>query len=322
MPVYLAAAQNASPSCGSPGCWCKNRTVSYPSDLTDGQWAVLEPRAREAMKELTIAVGRPMVHDLRAMCDAVGYVVKNGVEWRALPVDFPPWEAVYAFYERWNKRALAPDLVRRLRELLRVRQGRRPEPTACIVDSQMVKAHDTVSKATSGYHGGKKVTGRGRHLAVDAEGWLLALVVTAASVADRAGAKLLVIRLLDSFTTLKIMWADSGCDGAPLALWVKSAAAITLEVVKRTDPHRFQLVRRRWVVERTFGWLMRYRRLVRDYERRPEHHEAMVYWATVFIMTRRLARYEAGLPPEPRWGGDRKPTMPEPAAITPLSTGS
>jgi transposase len=121
-------------------------------------------------------------------------------------------------------------------------------------------------------------------------------VVTAASVSDKAAAKLLVIKLFNLFDTLKIMWADSGYDGKPLAAWVKTAAAITVEVVRRTSPHSFQVGRRRWVVERTFGWLMRWRRLTRDYERRTEHHEAMVYWATVFIMTRRLTRYETGVP--------------------------
>ena len=279
----------------------------YPSDLSDEQWAVLELRAREVMRELTVAVGRPMVHDLRAMCDAVAYVVRNGVEWRALPVDFPPWEAVYAFWERWNGRGLPLELIRRLRELLRQHQGRAAQPSACIVDSQIVRAHDTVPRKTSGYHGGKKITGRGRHLAVDAEGWLLALVVTAASVSDKAAAKLLLIKLFDAFSTLKIMWADSGYDGAPLARYARAVAAITVEVVKRTSPHSFQVVRRRWVVERTFGWLMRWRRLVRDYERRTENHEAMVYWAAVFIMTRRLARYENQQPPIQRWGGNREP---------------
>ena len=253
-----------------------------------------------------------MVHDLRAMCDAVGYMVRNGVEWRALPADFPPWDAVYAFYERWNKRGTARRAGTAAAGTAARPPGPQPEPTACIVDSQIVKCADTVPRASSGYHGGKKITGRGRHLAVDCEGWLLALVVTAASVSDKAGAKLLVIRLFDAFSTLQIMWADSGYDGAPLARWVKTVAAITLEVVTRTSPHSFQVVRRRWVVERTFGWLMRYRRLVRDYERRAENHEAMVYWATVFIMTKRLARYEAGTPPEPRWGGNRQ--APEPAA--------
>jgi transposase len=322
MPVYPAAARNASMSCASPGCWCRDRVPRYPSDLTDEQWAVLEPRAREVMRELTVAVGRPMTHDLRAMCDAVGYVVKNGIEWRALPVDFPPWEAVYAFWERWNGRGLPQELIRRLRELLRAHQGRNAQPSACIVDSQIIKAHDTVPRKTSGYHGGKKITGRGRHLAVDCEGWLLALVVTAASASDKAGAKLLLIRLFDAFSTLKIMWADSGYDGAPLSRYAQAAAAITVEVVKRTAPHSFQVLRRRWVVERTFGWLMRYRRLARDYERRTENHEAMVYWATVLIMTKRLARYETGQPPEPRWGGDRRPPEPAQATCGPLSTGS
>jgi transposase len=313
MPVYLAAARSAT-GCASPGCWCRDRARCYPSDLTDAQWAVLEPRAREVMAELMAAAGRPMVHDLRAVCDAVAYVVRNGIEWRALPVDFPPWEAVYAFYQRWNARGLPQALAGRLREALRPCQGRAARPTACIVDSQIVKAADTVPRASRGYHGGKKITGRGRHVAVDTEGWLLALVVTAASVSDRAGAKLLVIRLLGAFDTLKIMWADSGYDGTPLAACIKAIAAITLEVVKRTDAHSFQVVRRRWVVERTFGWLMRYRRLARDYERRTDHHEAMIYWATVLIMTKRLTRYETGQPPIQRWGNNRKPPPPPASA--------
>jgi transposase len=312
MPVYPAAAWNVT--CAVPGCCCRDRVPCYPSDLTDEQWKILEPRAREVMKELTVAAGRPMVHDLRAMCDAIGYVVRNGIEWRALPADFPPWGAVYAFYQRWNARGLPLALVHRLRDGLRVRQGRAPGPSACIVDSQIVKCADTVPKAARGYHGGKKITGRGRHLAVDTEGWLLALVVTAASVSDKAGLKLLAIRLFDAFTTLRIMWADSGYDGNPIAAFVKTAAAITLEVVRRTSPHSFQVVRRRWVVERTFGWLMRWRRLVRDYERRTDHHEAMIYWATVFIMTRRLARYQTGKPPARRWGGERKPPDHQPQA--------
>ena len=135
-------------------------------------------------------------------------------------------------------------------------------------------------------------------------------MVTAASLSHKAGAKLLIIRLFDAFSTLKFMWADSGYDGAPLARYAKVAAAITVEVVRRTAPHSFQVLRRRWVIERTFGWLMRYRRLVRDYERRTDHAEAMIYWATVIIMTRRLTRYETGQAPQPRWGGNRQPATP------------
>ena len=148
-------------------------------------------------------------------------------------------------------------------------------------------------------------------MAVDAEGWLLALVVTAASVSDKAGAKLLLIRLFDAFTTLQILWAHSGYNGKPFAARAKTVAAITVEVVARTSPHSFKIVRRRWVVERTFGWLMRYRRLVRDYERRTAHHEAMIWRATVLIMTRRLARYETGQQPIRRWGGDRQLSGPQ-----------
>jgi transposase len=277
----------------------------YPSDLSDEQWEVLEPQARAVMAELARAAGRPMVHDLRAMCDAVGYVVRNGIEWRAMPADFPPWDSVYAFYQRWNQRGLPQGLAARLRDRLRAHQGRGPEPTGCIIDSQIVKCADTVPAGTSGYHGGKKIKGRGRHLIVDTEGWPLALAVTAASVSDKAGAKLVTARLLLLLVTLKIMWADAGYNGKPLREWMTATAGITLEIVARTSPHAFQVVKRRWVVERTFGWLMRYRRLARDYERRPDHHEAMVWWATVFIMTRRLTRYETGQSQPPRWGGER-----------------
>lgn len=315
MPVYLASLQNAT--CRSEGCLCHDRVRSYPSDLADAEWAVLEPQAREVMRELARAQGRPMDHDLRAMCDAVAYVVRNGIEWRAMPVDFPPWDSVYAFYQRWSCRGLPQALVTRLRERLREIRGRNREPSACVIDSQMVKCADTVGKATSGYHGGKKVTGRGRHIVVDTDGLLLAVAVLAASVSDKAGAKVLLLRLFDAFSTLRLMWADTGYNGKPLERYAR-LVGITVEVVARTSPHSFQVLRRRWVVERTFGWLMRYRRLARDYERRPEHHEAMVWWATVFIMTKRLARYENGHPDPPRWGGER----PRPAQQAALSAGS
>ncbi len=317
MPVYPATAPIAT-CCPSAGCWCHDRVPRYPSDLTDDQWRVLEPQARAVMGELVQAQGRPMGHDLRAMCDAVAYVARNGIEWRAMPVDFPPWASAYAFYERWTKRGLPQQLTARLRGKLRTHQGRKEEPTACIIDSQIVKCADTVPAATSGYHGGKKIKGRGRHLIVDTEGWPLALAVTAACASDKAGARLVVSRLIALVTTLQLMWADACYDGKPLRDWMNTTAGITLEVVKRTSPHTFQVVKRRWVVERTFGWLMRYRRLARDYERTIAHHEAMVYWATVFIMTKRLTRYETGQLQPARWGGERS----RPVQQAALSTGS
>ena len=297
-----------------PGCLCRDRVRRYPSDLSDVEWAVLRPQAEQVMAEIRRATGRPLVHDLRAMVDAIGYVVRNGIEWRALPVDFPPWEAVYAFFQRWSQRGLPQRLTDRLRGRLRVALGRDEQPSAAIVDSESVKGADTVGSDSRGFDSGKKINGRKRHIAVDVEGFLLAVVVTAASVGDRMGAKLLVIALLNTCTRLKLIWADSGYDGNPLAQWVRAVANIAVEVIKRTELHVFKVVPRRWVVERTFGWLMRYRRLCRDYERRPEHHEAMVYWATVMVMTRRLARIEnPKLPqPRPRWGQPR-PAPPRPA---------
>jgi transposase len=308
MSVYRADVVGAS-TC--PGCWCRDRVPRYPSDLTDAQWGVLRPEAEQVMADLRRTTGRPMVHDLRAMVDAIGYVVRNGIEWRALPVDFPPWKAVYAFFQRWTERGLPQCLVGRLRDRLRAGLSRDPQPSAAVVDSQSVKASDMVGVRTRGFDSGKKINGRKRHVAVDVEGFVLAVVVTAANVGDRMGAKLLVIALLDACARLKVIWGDSGYDGRPLAGWVRSVAGVTLQVIKRTEAHAFKVVPRRWVVERTFGWLLRYRRLVRDYERRPEHHAAMVYWAAVFIMTKRLARQRGATEPvRQRWGQQR----PAPAA--------
>lgn len=125
------------------------------------------------------------------------------------------------------------------------------------------------------------------------------------SGSDKPGAKILLIRLFNAFSTLRIMWAGTGYNGRPLARYAQAVAAVTVEVVARTSPHSFQVLRRRWVVERTFGWLMRYRRLARDYERTTANSEAMIYWATVIIMTRRLARYDKRPAPIQRWGGER-----------------
>lgn len=159
MPVYPASARNAR--CAASGCGCHDRVRAYPSGTTGAQWQVLEPEARAVMAALVKAEGRPMEHDLRAMCDAVFYVVKNGVEWRALPVDFPPHAAVWKFFGRWSERGLPQELTHRLRRRLRGHQGRGPEPTAVIVDSQIVKAADTVGKGSRGFHGGKKINGAG-----------------------------------------------------------------------------------------------------------------------------------------------------------------
>jgi transposase len=279
--------------------------------MTKARWALVRPEAQAVMAELRRSLaGRPIEHDLRAVLDAIGYVTRYGIEWRALPVDFPPWEAVYAFFERWHARGLPPGLVDRLRGRLRVAWGRADLPTAGSIDSQSVKAADTVGAASRGFDGRKKINGRKRHLAVDTLGLLLTVVVTAASVQDRDGAYRLLALLRERFSTITLVWADGGYAGRLLS-WAHTVLALTLTIVKRTDETTgFVVLPRRWVVERTFGWLLRYRRLVRDYERRPEHHEAMVLWATVTIMTRQLDRASSNAPPHPRWGQPRTTAPP------------
>ena len=307
MSVYRVEAAKAS--CRVPGCACHERVPRYPSDVTDAEWELLRPEAEAVMAELRrSAAGRPMEHDLRTVLDAIGYVTRYGIEWRALPVDFPSWEAVYAFFVRWNERGLPQGLVDRLRGRLRTARGRAELPTAGSIDSQSVKAADTVGAASRGFDGGKKINGRKRHVVVDSLGLLLAVVVTAASVQDRDGACRLLGLLRERFSTISLVWADGGYAGR-LVSWAYQVLALTVTIVKRSDDTTgFVVLPRRWVVERTFGWLMRYRRLARDYERTIAHHEAMIWWATVFIMTRRLARCQAGQPPEPRWGTQRQPT--------------
>jgi transposase len=280
--------------------------------MSDAEWEVLRPQAEQVMAQIRLAAGRPMDHCPRSMVDAVRYVVRNGIEWRALPVDFPPWAAVYAFYERWNARQLPQRLCHGLRERLRERGGRGRQPTAAIVDSQTIKSAEWADSFVVGYDAGKKTKGIKRHLAVDVEGLILAVVVSAADIGDRHGLKLLLITLLDTFSRLKVIWADAGYDGNPIQAWVKAIAGITLEIITRPEAGQFKVIRRRWVVERSLGWLMRYRRLCRNYERLPKHQEAMIWWANTIIMTRRLAR--ALNPPDPkthkqRWGQPR-PSIP------------
>jgi transposase len=313
MPVYPVPAGKAS--CRVSGCVCRNRAPRYPSDLTDQQWELLEPEARAVMAELRKSPsGAPMSHDLRTMLDAIGYVTRYGIEWRALPADFPHWSAVYAFFERWSARGLPQRVADRLRGRIRIACGRAELPTAAVIDAQTIRGADTVAAASAGYDAGKKTKGRKRNIATDCLGLLLVVTVTAASVQDRDGAHRLLALLRERFSTISLVWADGGYAGR-LVTWAKDVLHVVVTIVKRTDKAAgFVVLPRRWVVERTFGWLIRHRRLVRDYERRPEHHEAMVWWATVAIMTRRLARELAGSPPPPRWGQPRPSHAIEPAA--------
>ncbi|WP_374103523.1 IS5 family transposase [Rhodococcus sp. MH15] len=177
-----------------------------------------------------------------------------------------------------------------LRDRARVQGGRHPLPSAAIVDSQSVQGADTVARSSRGYDAGKKINGRKRHIAVDTNGLLLAVVVTMAGIQDRDGAIRLLAALRARFSTISLVWADGGYAGR-LIDWSKRVVSLTVQVVKRTDDVKgFKVLPRRWVVERTFAWICKHRRCVRDYETRPDHHEAMVYIAMIATMSRRLAR--------------------------------
>jgi transposase len=250
----------------------------YPSDLTDRQWAIIEPLLPETVP--AAPGGRPPLHAKREIVNAILYLTRAGCAWRMLPKDLPPWRTVYGYFVAWRDDGTLDLIHDTLREQLRTKskksgRPRDPEPSAGIIDSQSLRGADTVGKDSRGYDAGKKVSGRKRHIVTDTLGLLLVVTVTAASVQDR--------RLVHVF-------ADGAYAGR-LVEWARTKCKITIEVVSRPkDQHGFSVLPRRWVVERTLAWLMRWRRLVRDYERLPETHEAFVKWAMVGIMLNRLAR--------------------------------
>ena len=259
---------------------------SYPSSMTDAEWAVVAPLlARPARPH----GGRTPKHPLRAVVDAIRYLTRSGCAWRLLPGEFPPWQTVYWWFAGWAATGLLDQVHDALREQTRLAEGRSPAPSAAVIDSQSVRAADTVAKTSRGWDAGKKVNGRKRHIAVDTIGLLLAVVVTAACVQDRDGARPLLWRLRRDHRGIRLAWADAGYAGK-LVAWAAQTLRLALSIVRKRDAHTFEVLPRRWVVERTFAWISKHRRCVRDYERLPEHHEAMVKWAMIALMTRRLAR--------------------------------
>lgn len=272
----------------------------YPTDLTNRQWGLVEPLLPDPPPG---PAGRPPSHEKREIVNAILYHVRAGGAWRMLPRDLPPWQTVYGYFRDWRADGTLDRLHDALREQVRTkRERRKAEPSAGIVDSQSVKGADTVSASTRGYDAGKKINGRKRHIVVDTIGLLLVVMVTAASIQDRDGGRGILGRLHGAFGSIRHVFADGGYRGRLVAI-AKRAWGIVVEVVRKPPDQRgFAVLPRRWVVERTFSWLMRFRRLVRDYERLPETHEAMVKWAMVGVMLARLAP-----PPGPRpWSSTRK----------------
>jgi putative transposase len=261
----------------------------YPTDLSDKEWIQIQslvpaPKAGKAKR------GRPPKLDRRRLINAIFYVVRSGCAWRLLPRDFGPWQTVYGYFRRWSQDWTWTFIHDTLRDWLRKTEGRNVTPTAAIVDSQSVKTPDQAGER--GYDAGKKIKGRKRHLAVDSLGLILGLMVTSAAVPDRDAAKPLIRGLVDLFARLQIIWADGGYLGK-LVHWVKQLrpyGKLKLEVVRRCDRATgFKVLPKRWLVERTFGWFFKSRRLCRDYEVRLDHSEAMLRICMIRLMARRLA---------------------------------
>jgi putative transposase len=262
--------------------------VQYPTDLTDRQWPVLQPLL-PPRKWHPGGPGRPPCEE-RTLLNGILYVTKTGCQWRMLPKEFGRWETVYGYFNRWSQQGVWQQLMAALNQQERQRQGRKPTPSAGCIDSQSTK---TATQGNSkGYDGNKKINGRKRHLLVDTLGLILRVVVTAANTGDREGLiSLLKTYFAPGIQRLRKLWVDGGYSGEELKAWVRSLKQthkVDLEVVESQGPG-FQLVKRRWVVERTFAWLLNYRRHAKDYEGLPRNSEALIQVAMIHLLVRRLA---------------------------------
>jgi putative transposase len=258
----------------------------YPTDLNDTEWAQIAPYLPEAS-----VTGAPRRHGWRTILNAIFYVVKNGCVWRALPHDFPVWQTVYHYFRLFRQTGLWEQLNTHIRQAVRVQAGKEPQASAMIADSQSVKSAE--GGKSRGFDGGKLVSGRKRNLLVDTLGLVVLVKVTAANVQDVHAGKQLFTALAQKpevLTRLQKIFADGGYRGE-LVDWVQQNLQVVLEIVLKLESQKgFQVLPKRWVIERTFAWLTRHRRLARDYERLAETSEAFIYLAMIRLGLRRLAQ--------------------------------
>ncbi|GHJ97916.1 DDE transposase [Streptomyces sp. NE5-10] len=262
----------------------------YPSDLSHARWELIEPVLtawRLERRRTALHFERPPEHDLRDIMDAILHVDRTGVQWRCLPHDFPPRNTVYGYFAKWADGGVFVQLNGLLRQLLREKEGRDGEPSACVIDAQSVKTSTSVPASGQGIDAGKKIVGRKRSIVTDTLGLLLAVLVTAAGMQDSVAGTTLLDQVAADHPRVRKVWVDGGYRQH----LVEHAAVlgIDMEITARKPGTRgFTPIPKRWAVERTYGWLMLHRRLARDHETLPTRSEAMIRLAMAGLMARRL----------------------------------
>ncbi|WP_215451738.1 IS5 family transposase [Streptomyces sp. ATCC 21386] len=257
----------------------------YRSDVSDARWALIEPVFAAWRARRTGPGTAARVHELREIVNAILYVNRTGIPWEYLPHDFPPYKTVYDYYAKWEADGTTQQVHDLLRDKTRRAHGRIAEPTAAVIDAQSVKTSANVAETSQGIDAGKKIKGRKRHLLTDTLGLVLAVVITAANVQDTGG-KLLLNEVAANHPSVSKVWADGGYQNSVVNHG--ALLGIDVEVVQRPRAKGFEPLPKRWVIERTFGWLMQHRRLARDYEALPQRSRAMIHWAMANKMSREL----------------------------------